>query len=169
MKKLSVIKVIALTFGCAALAFASSSVNEEDIRANEGATFFLTPTLDPSVFKITADGVARVSLLGDCSYHAEVEARLPASPGQPTVVSGRASFTSADGAATLKFSVRGTGTPNPANPAFVNLSYQATFTGGSGAFASATGTAEINELVKFTSPLAGTATWTMRGSVVTAR
>jgi len=63
--------------------------------------------------------------------------------------------------------VTGIAAPDPANPGFLNNSYQATFTGGTGAFASATGAAQISETTKVTSPATGTGTWTMKGYVVT--
>ncbi len=174
MKNFEISRTVTLAAVCAALVFASVSVKAADtlpanaavLRANAGNTFVLAPTPDPSVFKITADGVVQVSLLGNCTEHADVQVHFPASLGQPILLSGAGTLTSADGSATLQFTVTGTATPDPANPAFFNNNYQATFTGGSGAFASATGVAQINELVKFNSPSAGTGTWTMKGYVV---
>jgi hypothetical protein len=177
MKKLTVSRIMALAVVCAALALPSVVLkasettllsNAADLRANAGNTFVLTPTLDPNVFKITADGVAQVSLMGNCIEHAELQVRFPATAGLPILLSGGGTLTSADGATSLKFTVTGTAKPDPANPAFFNNSYQVTFAGGSGAFASATGTAQINELVVFTSSAGGTATWTMKGYVVSA-
>jgi len=177
MKKLTVSRIMALAAVCAPLALASVALkasdttlpaNAADVRANAGNTFVLAPTADPSVFKITADGIAQVSLMGNCIEHAELQVRFPASAGQPILLSGGGTLTSSDGTASLKFTVTGTAKPDPANPAFFNNTYQVKFAGGSGAFASAAGTAEINELVLFTSPTDGTATWTMKGYVVSA-
>jgi hypothetical protein len=131
--------------------------------------FVLAPTSDPSVFKITADGVAQVSVLGNCVEHAEVQVQFPASPGQPILLSGSGTLTSSDGASAVKFTVTGTAKPDPANPAFFNNSYRVTFTGGSGAFTSAKGAGQIDELVVFTSPLAGTGTWTLKGYLVSSQ
>jgi hypothetical protein len=83
------------------------------------------------------------------------------------LLNGTGTLTSSDGTSTLTFSDTGIATPDPANPAFFNNNYQATFTGGTGAFASARGAAQINEVVKFNSQTAGTGTWTMKGYVIT--
>jgi len=137
------------------------------MRANAGVTFALAPTTDPSRFTVTADGVVQVSLMGNCSEHADLVVQFPTAPGQPITLSGSVTLTSSDGANSLKFNVTGTAAPDPANPGFLNNNYQATFTGGTGAFASAAGTAQISETTKFTSPATGTGTWTMKGYVVT--
>jgi hypothetical protein len=175
MKNLHVPRTVNLAAVCVALAIASVAINAQTlpanaaaVRANAGNTFALSPTADPSVFKITADGVVQVPLMGNSTEHAEVLVHFPASPSQPITLSGSVTLTSSDGATTLKFNVTGTATPDPVNPAFFNNNYQATFTGGSGAFASASGTAQITETVKFTSPATGTGTWTMKGYVVSA-
>lgn len=173
--RLNLIKTLGLMLSSGALALGSAQVNGQDtlpanaaaLRANAGNTFVLTPTANPSVFKITADGVVQVSVMGNCSEHAELLVQFPASAGQPILLNGTGTLTSSDGATTLNFSVSGTATPDPANPAFFNNNYQATFTGGTGAFASAKGVAQISELVKFSSQTAGTGTWTMKGYVIT--
>jgi hypothetical protein len=166
---LSLMKNLALMLGCVALAMGADThpVNAAALRANAGITFVLAPTTNSNVFIITADGVVQVSTLGNCSEHAEFLVQFPTSAGQPTLLSGAATRTSSDGANTLKFNVIGTATTDPTNPAFFNNNYQATFTDGSGAFASATGRAQINELVKFNSQTAGTGTWTMKGYTLT--
>jgi hypothetical protein len=106
--------------------------------------------------------------MGDCTEHAELEVHFPTSPGQPTHLSGSGTITSADGANSLNLSVTGTATPNPANPALFNASYDVTFTGGSGAFASAKGVGKLNEVVKFNSTFTGgVGTWTLKGYVLT--
>jgi hypothetical protein len=177
MKRLNAMKSAALALVCAGLIGGDGRVSgtntlpasAADFRANAGNTFVLAPTSDPSVFKITADGVAQVSVLGNCVEHAEVQVQFPASPGQPILLSGSGTLTSSDGASTVKFTVTGTAKPDPANPAFFNNSYQVTFAGGSGAFASATGAGQISELVVFTSPLAGTGTWTLKGYLVSSQ
>src|SRR6267143_3928303 len=156
---------VGLALACAALLLTSNSINAADIRANGGTTFDLLPTADPSVFTHTVDGIAQVSLLGNCTVHADVLVRFPANPSQPPTLKGSFTFTSADGTATLKATVEGTGTPDPANPSFLNFHYDVTFTGGSGQFASARGEAEINGAAMFTSPSTGKATWKLKGHV----
>lgn len=159
---------MALAFTSPALKADTLPANAAAITANAGNTFVLAPTLNPSVFTITATGVVQVSNLGNCTEQAVVQVQFPASPGQPILLSGSGTLTSADGATTLKFTVTGTATPDASNPAFFNNTYQVTFTGGSGAFSTARGAAQIKELVMFNSPTAGTGTWTMKGYVVSA-
>jgi hypothetical protein len=176
VKRLSVIKTVALALGCAALVSGSGRVsatgtlpaNAANLVANAGITFVFTPTSDPSVFDITADGVVQSSLLGNGTDHAELVVRFPApGSGQPITLNGTATLTSSDGANSLRLTLTGIATPDPANPAFFNVTYQVTFMGGSGAFASARGVGGLDEVVKFSSQLAGTGTWTMKGYVIT--
>ena len=144
-------------------------VNFAPIHANAGVTAILTNTSDPAVFIATATGVVQTSLLGTCVENAQLQVRFPATPDQPVVLNGTGTFTSIDGTKSLKWSVTGTATPDPANPVFLNSKYQLTFTGGTGAFASASGSGEITEVVMFTSPTTGTATWTLNGLVITPK
>jgi len=166
MTRFSLSKGLGLVLGCAALLITSNSISAADIRANAGTTWTLSPTTDPNVFTHTVDGIAEVSRLGNCTFHGDVVALLPTSPGQSIALKGSFTFTSADGATTLKAAVEGTGTPDPANPNFLNFQYQVKFTGGSGQFAAARGQAEIEGAALFTSPSAGKATWTMKGHVL---
>jgi len=165
MTRFSITKNLGLALGCAALILASNSISAADIRVNAGTTFDLLPTADPGVFTHTVDGIAQVSLLGNCTVHADVVVRFPASPSQPPTLNGSFTFTAADGGTTLKATVEGTATPDPANPSFLNFQYHVTFTGGTGQFAAARGEAEIDGVALFTSPSAGKATWTMKGHV----
>jgi hypothetical protein len=144
-------------------------VNIAPIHANAGVTAVLTNTSNPAVFGATATGVVQSTLLGTCVENAQLQVQFPATPGQPVVLNGTGSFTSIDGTKSLLFSVSGTANPDPANPNFFNAKYQLTFTGGTGAFASAKGAAEITEVVMFTSPSTGTVTWTLNGFVTTPR
>src|SRR6266480_3815392 len=100
MTKLSLFKGLGLAFGCAALVLTTNSISAADVRVNAGTTFDLIPTADPSVFTHTVDGIAQVSLLGNCTVHADVVVRFPASPGQPPTLNGSFTFTTADGATT---------------------------------------------------------------------
>ena len=76
-------------------------------------------------------------------------------------------LTASNGTNSLQFDVQGTATFDPVNPNFANLTYTATFVGGTGAFVSATGTATFEVTAQFESPLEGWATWTMKGYVLT--
>jgi len=47
------------------------SANAAAIRVTTGNTFGLVPTSDPNVFGHPVDGVAQVSLMGNCHFHGE--------------------------------------------------------------------------------------------------
>lgn len=155
----------------AAAAYAADTLppNAAAIRATTGNTFALTPTADPYVFGHPVDGVAQVSLMGNCHFHGDGEVRLPTSPGQfITIVSTSPwTLTASNGTNSLRFDVQGTATFDPVNPNFANLTYTATFVGGTGAFANANGKATFEVTAEFNSPLTGLANWTMKGYVIT--
>jgi hypothetical protein len=176
VKKLHLLKAAVLAIGCSALALAGVALkadtlpaNAADIRVTAGNTFALIPTADPNVFGHPVDGVAQVSLLGNCHFHGEGLVHLPTTAGQPIVIVSTSpwTLTAAEGTASLRFDAEGIAVFDPANPSFVNLKYNATFVGGTGAFATARGKATF-DVTQFTSALAGLATWTMKGYVITA-
>jgi len=144
-------------------------VNILPIHANAGVTAVLTNTSTPGLFIATATGVVQSSLLGTCVENALNQVQFPATPDQPVVLNATGTFTSIDGTKSLQFTASGTATPDPANPGFFNAKYQVTFTGGTGAFASAKGGGEITEVVMFTSPTTGTVTWVLNGLVITPK
>src|SRR5882672_2630107 len=176
MKMLPSLRTFAISLTCAALVMAGSpadadvgpSTNAAAIRVTTGNTFALVPTADPNVFGHPVDGVAQVSLMGNCHFHGEGTVYLPVSAGQPIRILSTTpwTLTSSDGANSLKFDTDGTATFDPANPLFANLTYKVTFVGGSGAFARATGTATMEVTAEFTSALEGLANWTMKGVVI---
>jgi hypothetical protein len=174
MKKWSLLKNVALALGCAALVSGSHKTSAQatlppsaaNFVGNAGITFVLSPTPDPTIFTIAVDGVASLSLLGNCSEHAEVQVQFSTIPGQPATLSGTATLTSSDGANSVTLTVNGTATPDPANPAFFNNHDEVTITGGTGAFASASGSGALNEVVKFSSQVAGTGTWSIKAHVL---
>jgi hypothetical protein len=176
MNKLSLIRTVTLT--CAALAIsrfqagaeAGPSTNATAIRVTTGNTFALVPTSDPNVFGHPVDGVAQVSLMGNCHFHGESTIYLPTSAGQPIRILSTTpwTLTSSEGANSLKFDAEGTAIFDPANPLFANLTYKVTFVGGTGRFARATGTGTIEVTAEFTSALGGLANWTMKGVVITS-
>src|SRR5258708_36877132 len=99
MKKFTLLKAIVLAAGCAALTSAGIALkagtlpsNAANMAANSGTTFVLTPTSDPSVATIAADGVVQTSLLGNCTEHADLVVTFPTTPGQPIEVTGSATF-----------------------------------------------------------------------------
>jgi hypothetical protein len=127
------------------------------------------PTSDPAVLTATVTGVLQSSALGTCVDNAQLEARFPPTPDLPVEINGTATWTSIDGKNSLKLTVTGTATPDPANLGFYNSKYKIAFTGGTGAYASARGLAEIEEVVMFTSDATATATWNMKGIVLIPR
>src|SRR5258705_9597807 len=92
MTKLSRFKSLGLALGCVALILTGNSISAADIRANGGTTFDLLPTADPGVFTHTMDGVVQVSLLGNCTVHADVVVRFSANPSQPPTAKGSFTF-----------------------------------------------------------------------------
>ena len=176
MKKLNLPRTLTLTLTCAALAISRAptgaadgpSTNAVAIRVTTGNTFALVPTSDPNVFGHPVDGVAQVSVMGNCHFHGEANIYLPTSAGQPIRIISTSpwTLTSSDGANSLKFDTEGTATFDPANPLFANLTYKVTFVGGTGRFAHATGTGTMEVTAEFTSDLGGLANWTMKGVVI---
>ena len=122
-----------------------------------------------TIFKAAVNGVAEISLLGNCTDHADLDVRFPTSPGQPVLVSGLGTFTSVDGINSLSFTVTGSATPDPGNPAFFNARYQLKFTGGSGALASATGSRPDRGGDHVYLATNGSASWVLEGVVITPR
>jgi len=176
MKKINRLNLAVLAAACAALIITTASlkadfrgVNILPIHANAGVTAVLTNTATPGLFVATATGVVQSSLLGTCVENALNQVQFPATPDQPVVLNATGTFTSIDGTKSLQFTASGTATPDPANPGFFNAKYQVTFTGGTGAFASAKGGGEITEVVMFTSPTTGIVTWVLNGLVITPK
>src|SRR5262245_62408101 len=166
MTKFSLFKQFSPALVFAALILTGNSTHAADIRVNAGTTWILGPTADPAVLTHTVDGIVQVSLLGNCTFHADVLVGLPAGPGQPYTLSGTFTFTSADGTTTLNADAVGTATPDPANAGFLNFRYHVSFTGGTGSFAKARGEADSDGAALFTSASAGKATWTLKGHVL---
>ena len=177
MKRLTMLGAVALAITSAlllstrsrAIAADGPNTNAAAIRVTTGNTFALVPTADPTIFGHPVDGVAQVSLMGNCHFHGEGTVYLPTGAGQPIRIVNTSpwTLTSSDGANSLKFDVVGTAAFDPANPLFANLTYQVTFIGGTGRFVGATGSATMEVTAEFTSALAGLANWTMKGVVIT--
>jgi hypothetical protein len=177
MRKLNCLPALTLAIACAALVTSRSTVRANDdnrinssaIRVTTGNTFALVPTSNPSVFGHPLDGVAQVSVLGNCHFHGESTVYMPTSAGQSIriVSSSPWTLTSSDGADSLEFDAEGTATFDPTNPLFANITYQVSFVGGTGKFVGAKGKATMEVTAMFTSQLAGLANWTMKGVVTT--
>src|SRR5215510_13432593 len=152
MKKTNRLNLTVLAAACLGLIITTDStkadfhpVNILPIHANAGVTATLVGTSTPGLFIATATGVVQSSLLGTCVENAQNQVQFPATPDQPVVLNATGTFTSIDGTKSLQFTASGTATPDAANPGFFNSKYQVTFTGGTGAYASARGSAIITE------------------------
>jgi hypothetical protein len=177
MKTLGLLNRTTLAIACAVFTWvgipshvkAAPPVNVKLISANAGTTSTLAPTADPTVFNATAIGVIQSQSLGTCVNNVQLEVRFPTAADQPVVLNGTGTWTTIDGKNSLNVTLAGTATPDPANAGFYNAKYKITITGGTGAYAAATGQADIEEVVMFTSASTATATWNMKGFVVTPR
>ena|SRR5437879_4918691 len=170
MKITRMMKNVALAIGCAALAVIAAPCHASPIKAHAGTTFVLSAVPGhPEQLTHAIDGVVRVSALGNCTFHGDVLIYLPTAAGKPYILVGTCRFTSADGTTTLDAQVEGIGTPDPANPSFLNIHYDVKFTGGTGEMANARGRGEIDGFGMFTSETTGKATWLLQGNVSTRR
>jgi len=109
MTKLNLSKVLGLALGCAALVLGTIYVSanpkpreSKPFHANAGTTFVLLPASTPGGPQShNIDGVVRVSVLGDCSFHATANLVATTTPGSYLITDGIFLFTSADGKSTL--------------------------------------------------------------------
>ena len=159
MTKLNLSKILGLALGCAILAlsaiYASADPKPSESKqfhANAGTTFVLLPPTasTPGVRSHNIDGVVRVSVLGDCSFHATANLVATSTPGSYLITDGIFLFTSADGKSTLTATAEGTLTVNPANGYMADIQYDVTFTGGTGSQAGAHGFGKLQGMVMFT-------------------
>ncbi len=168
---------IGLAVACAAVMMVNGTKAQSDLPtnaaalfANVGGAFVFSPTTTPGVYNVTADGVGQASNVGNFTDHAQLQVTfLP--PGGPIVgvASGTGTWTTSDGKSTVTLSVTATITADPAgNPLIFNNAYQVAITGGTGAFASATGSGTANEVVQFKPDFSGGIfSLTVKGNVVT--
>jgi hypothetical protein len=165
MKSFNLTKSLGLALGCAALLLTSHAASAVELRANAGTTF--ATEFGPGGLTHKVDGIAQVSLVGNCKVHFDLVGELPADPTQPIAAKGSLTITSANGDDTLSATVIGSVTADPANPQeFANFHYRVRFTGGTGEFEGARGIAVIKGAGVYTSQTGGTATWTMRGDIL---
>ena len=180
MKKLQFVQIAALAIGCSAWSFVGTEVKAADapspninaaaLFANIGGSFVFTPAGTPGLFNVTADGIGQASIVGNFTDHAELQVTL-LPPGGPIVGfgTGTATWTTTDGKSTVTATLSFVILPDPAgDPLTVNNTYQATITGGTGAFASATGSATETAVARFKPDFSG-GVWslTVKGHVVT--
>ena len=177
MKKLRSLNHTVLTVVSAAFILTTAPLSADwrppieitPIWGNAGVNAVFYPTSDPAVAKVAVLGVVQSPQLGSCIETAELEARFPAIPGEPVVVSGTATFTSTNGTNSLNVAVSGAASPDPLHPAFFNSKLKITITGGTGAYAGAKGLAEISEVIMFTTLTNATVTWNLKGFITTPK
>src|SRR5262245_2729421 len=83
--------------------------------ANAGTRFTLGPSDQPGVLKHTVDGVAQVSVIGNCLVHFDVLA-YPAPPGVPWNLEGTMYFLYPNDGSILRLKVIGWALPDPNVP-----------------------------------------------------
>ena len=167
MKMLNQLRILTLASLITTLLVSASSANAGEIRGSSGNNFTLTSTATPGVFTLTHPGVAQVSLMGNCTFDGTETVIAPTEAGQPFILNGTFRFTSADGTTTLDVEADGIGTPDPANPNFINVRYTMKFTGGTGKMANVRGKGELDGVAMFTSATGGTTTFTFAGQIST--
>jgi hypothetical protein len=134
--------------------------------ANAGTRFTLGPSDQEGVLSHTVDGVAQVSVIGNCIVHFDVLAR-PAPPGVPWKLEGTMHFVYPKDGSILRLKVIGSVLPESDVP-IANLHYNAEVISGEGQFAGARGTGEIDGAGMFIDAEGnGTATWLFQGNIFT--
>src|SRR5688572_826189 len=78
MRLIRFLKTVVLTLVCVTSPIVLPSSIAGVINANGGNTFVLTPANTPGVFTDAGDGLAQISLLGNCIFHAEQQVTFPA-------------------------------------------------------------------------------------------
>ncbi len=148
IKKFSLSGVLSLALGCAVL-LPGTSASARSFLAMGGTTFALNPipNTSPQQYTHSVDGVVWVSVLGDCTIHWDVVATMPPANSTTWTGSGTFTITTADGDQ-LNASVVGVFPESPAWGAngygVLDIHYSIKFTGGTGIFAKAHGTATIS-------------------------
>lgn len=162
--------MIVLASGCAALAMTTAFAEARGVKGNGGTTFVNVPVEfdsagNPTKLTHTVDGVARVSTLGNCTFHADVIGI--SQPDGTFALSGTFRITSANGTTTLDGEVMGATAPDESgNPYFGNFHYDVKFTGGTGQMENARGKGSIDGFALFAEDFAsGKATWLLRGHI----
>ncbi len=75
---------IAIALGCVALAMITVPAQAAVIKANAGTTFVLSPVPGHSdQLTHSIDGIVRVTILGNCTFHGDVLIYLPTAAGKP--------------------------------------------------------------------------------------
>jgi hypothetical protein len=165
MRTLKLFLLGLLTASSPLLAMADPHINGV-MTANAGTRFTLGPSDQEGVLSHTVDGVAQVSVIGNCIVHFDVLAR-PEPPGVPWKVEGTMYFLYPNDGSILRLKVTGSVLPELDVP-IGNFHYDAEVISGEGQFAGARGQGEINGAAMFIDTEGnGTATWKFQGNIFT--
>jgi hypothetical protein len=132
-----------------------------------GTRFQLAPTGQPGVFTHTVDGLAQVSVIGNCIVH--MDSLAQAGQGEePWTVEGTMQFIFPKDNSILYVKISGWVALEPGTP-FGNLHYDVEILSGEGQFAGARGRGQMDGAGMFINPQGseGTATWKFDGSIFT--
>jgi len=134
--------------------------------ANAGTRFSLGLPDSEGVMLHVVDGVAQLSVIGDCLVHFEVYTKAqPAGVAWP--LEGTMYFVYPEDNSTLHLKVKGWFKAGDGTP-IGTFHYDAEIVSGDGQFAGARGTGEINGAAMFIDAQGnGTATWTYKGRIFT--
>jgi len=140
MKKFFSLKRISLLFSCTVLAALGVAAilppRTVPLQGTFGTTFTLSPSAIPGVFDNPIEGVGTVPRLGLCTIVIQQVVDFRTDPPSLNPSDWVLTFVNGD---QLQVSFTGTGTPDPTDPSFFQLSGTGTVTGGTGRFHNATG------------------------------
>jgi hypothetical protein len=129
--------LLSICAGLAALAVAAvDPPRTVSILGTFGTTFDLIPTPTPGVLDDPIEGVGNIPDLGLCTIVVQQTVDFRTDPPSLNPSNWVLTFIGGD---QLTVSFTGTGTPDAADPAFIQLSGAGTITGGTGRFQGATG------------------------------
>jgi hypothetical protein len=166
MRIIKLAALVALTALSSLLALADPHINGV-MTANAGTRFTLAGPDAEGVFTHTVNGVAQVSVIGNCIVHFDVVAEIDPSTGSFGPIEGTAYFLFPKDGSILNLKVKGSVAFEPGTP-FGNFHYDTEVLSGTGQFAGARGKGEINGAAMFIDDQGnGTATWTYRGQIFT--
>lgn len=158
--------LVALTALTSLLTLADPHINGV-MTVNAGTRFTLEGPNADGVFTHTVDGVAQVSVIGNCMVHFDVIAKIDPSTGQFGPIEGTAYFFHPQDGSVLNLKVKGAVATEAGTP-FGNFYYDVELVSGTGQFAGARGQGRIDGVAMFIDAQGnGTATWTYKGQIFT--
>lgn len=134
---------------------------------NAGTRFSLEGPDAQGVFTHTVNGVAQVSVIGNCMVHFDVIAKIDPATGLFGPIEGTAYFLHPQDGSILNLKVKGAVALEDGTP-FGNFYYDTEIVSGTGQFADARGQGRIDGVAMFIDDQGnGTATWTYKGHIFT--